>query len=196
MTNFAFGAERADELLFALGEQLAAANQRFDLVVIGGSALLALGLVERATRDVDVLAVAGAEGLIPADPLPEALAEARDRVAQDFGLPAGWLNPGPTELLRFGLPDGFLSRVETRTYGPALTVLYAGRLDQVHLKLYAMVDQGAGRHEADLRALEPTREELLSAARWTRTHDPSEGFRQELVAVLAHLGVTDVDLDA
>jgi hypothetical protein len=86
--------------------------------------------------------------------------------------------------------------VETRTYGPALTVLYAGRLDQVHFKLYAMVDQGAGRHEADLRALEPTREELLSAARWTRTHDPSEGFRQELVAVLAHLGVTDADLDA
>jgi hypothetical protein len=59
-----------------------------------------------------------------------------------------------------------------------------------------MVDQGAGRHEADLRALEPTSAELLSAARRTRTHDPSEGFRQELVAVLAHLGVTDADLDA
>jgi hypothetical protein len=196
MANSAFGAERADELLFALGEQLAAASQRFDLVVIGGSALLALGLVERATRDVDVLALVGAEGLIPADPLPEPLAGARDRVAQDFGLPAGWLNPGPTELLRFGLPDGFLSRVETRTYGSALTVFYAGRLDQIHLKLYAMVDQGAGRHEADLRALEPTSAELLSAARRTRTHDPSEGFRQELVAVLAHLGVTDADLDA
>lgn len=192
----AFGAERANELLGALGEQLAAAGERFDLVVIGGSALLALGLVERTTRDVDVLAIAGPEGLVPADPLPSALAQARDRVARDFGLPADWLNPGPTELLRFGLPDGFLSRVETRIYGPALTVLYAGRLDQIHFKLYAMVDQGAGRHEADLRALEPTPEELLSAARWTRTHDPSEGFRRELVAVLAHLGVTDADLDA
>jgi hypothetical protein len=196
MTNSAFGAERADELLFALGEQLAAANQQFDLVVIGGSALLALGFVERATRDVDVLALVGAEGLIPADPLPGALAQARDRVAQDFGLPAAWLNPGPTELLRFGLPDGFLSRVETRAYGPALTIRYAGRFDQIHFKLYAMVDQGAGRHEADLRALDPTADELVAAARWTRTHDPSEGFRQELVAALAHLGVTDADLDA
>jgi hypothetical protein len=168
----------------------------FDLVVIGGSALLALGLVQRATRDVDVLAVAGAEGLVPADPLPPALAQARDRVAQDFGLPADWLNPGPTELLRFGLPEGFLSRVETRTYGPALIVRYAGRLDQIHFKLYAMVDQGAGRHEADLRALEPTPDELLRAARWTRTHDPSEGFRLELEAALVHLGVTDADLDA
>lgn len=191
-----FGAERADELLVALGEQLAAAAQQFDLVVIGGSALLALGLVERATRDVDVLAIAGPEGLAPADPLPPALAQARDRVAQDFGLPADWLNPGgPTELLRFGLPGGFLSRVETRTYGPALTVRY-GRFDQIHFKLYAMVDQGSGRHETDLRVLDPTADELVAAARWTRTHDPSEGFHQELVAALAHLGVTDADFDA
>jgi len=196
MTNSTFGAERADELLGALGEQLEAAVQPFDLVVIGGSALLALGLVERTTRDVDVLAIASPEGLVPADPLPSALAQARDRVAQDFGLPTDWLNPGATELLRLGLPDGFLSRVETRRYGPALTIRYAGRFDQIHFKLYAMVDQGAGRHEADLRALDPTADELVAAARWTRTHDPSEGFRQELVAVLAHLGVTDADLDA
>jgi hypothetical protein len=195
MASTTFGAEKADELLVALGEQLATASEHFDLVIIGGSALLALGLVQRATRDVDVLALETNEGLIPADPLPATLAQARDRVAQDFGLPADWLNPGPTDLLRWGLPDGFLSRVETRSYGTALTVRYAGRLDQVHFKLYAMVDQGAGRHEADLRALDPTADELLAAARWTRTHDPSEGFRQELVAVLGHLGVTDADLD-
>jgi Nucleotidyltransferase of unknown function (DUF6036) len=53
MAISAFGAERADELLGALSEQLAAAGQQFDLVVIGGSALLALGLIERTTRDVD-----------------------------------------------------------------------------------------------------------------------------------------------
>ncbi len=196
MAASVIGAERADELLGAHSEQLAAAGQQFDLVVIGGSALPALGLVERTTRDVDVLAIAGPEGLVPADPLPSPLAQVRDRVAQDFGLPADWLNPGPTELLGFGLPDGFLSRVETRSYGPALTIRYAGRLDQIHFKLDAMVDQGAGRHEADLRALDPTPDELVAGARWTRTHDPSEGFRQELVAVLAHLGVTDADLDA
>jgi len=196
MQSAAFGADRADELLGALGEQLAALGQRFVLVVIGGSALLALGLVQRATRDVDVLAIAAAEGLVPADPLPPALAQARDLVAQDFGLPADWLNPGPSDLLRLGLPEGFLSRVETRGYGAALTVRYAGRLDQIHFKLYAMVDQGAGRHETDLRTLQPTAEELGRAARWTRTHDPSEGFRQELEAVLAHLGVADADLDA
>jgi len=196
MNTTAFGAHQADELLGALGEQLAAADACFDLVVIGGSALLALGLVARVTRDIDVLAIMEGELLTPADPLPPALAGARDRVARDFGLPTDWLNPGPTDLLQFGLPAGFLSRVETRAHGSALTIRYASRLDQIHFKLYATVDQGAGRHETDLRALAPSAAELLAAARWTRTHDPSEGFRQELAAALAHLGVTDVDLEA
>ena len=114
--------------------------------------------MSRVTRDVDVLALRGPTGLESADPFPKELAEAKDRVAADFGPPLDWLNAGPTELLRFGLPDGFWDRVVTRSYGPALTVHYAGRLDQIHFKLYAMVDQGAGRHEADLRALAPTHE--------------------------------------
>jgi hypothetical protein len=47
-------ADAADALLAALAEQLGAAGQRYDLVVVGGSALLALELVQRPTRDVDV----------------------------------------------------------------------------------------------------------------------------------------------
>jgi hypothetical protein len=67
-------------------------------------------------------------------------------------------------------------------------------LDQVHLKLYAAVDQGPGKHEADLRALEPTRDELLAAARWTLTHDPSSGYRHVLEQALVALGVSDASL--
>jgi hypothetical protein len=78
---------------------------------------------------------------------------------------------------------------ERRTYGYGLEVLFASRLDQVHFKLYATADQGAGKHLADLRALEPTADELLAAARWSRTHDPSEGYRDVLVRVLAHFGI-------
>lgn len=193
--EFGFGAHEGAELLAALGEQLAAAGERYDLVVVGGTALLALGLVERTTRDVDVVALAGPDGLTSADPLPPALASACERVARDFGLPVDWLNAGPSDLLRFGLPAGFVDRTTERDFGPALTVRYASRFDQIHLKLYAMVDQGAGRHEADLRALAPTPAELLQAARWTREHDPSPGFRQELLAALAHLGLDDVSLD-
>ncbi len=87
-----------------------------------------------------------------------------------------------------------MDRAERREYGPGLTVSFASRTDQIHLKLYATVDQGPGKHEHDLRALEPAPEELVEAARWTRTHDPSEGYREGLEAALRYLGVDDVDL--
>ncbi|HZJ50462.1 MAG TPA: hypothetical protein VFF07_06330 [Actinomycetota bacterium] len=186
-----FDAREENVLLKALGEQLSALDARCEIVVIGGAALLALGLVNRTTSDVDVLALGSNEGLKPADPLPPPLVEARDRVARDFELEPDWLNPGPTELLRFGLPDGLMERVETRRFRSVLTVHFAGRFDQIHFKLYAMVDPG--RHEDDLR---PTEEELLAAARWTRTHDPSESFRRKLLGALEHLGVEDADLGA
>lgn len=159
-----------------------------------GSALSALGLVRRATRDVDVLAVAENGQLRLAEPLPDALLAARAAVAADFGLPDNWLNAGPTDLLRWGLPEGFMSRVVTRSYGTALVVDFASRLDQIHFKLFAMVDQGGGRHEADLRALSPTQCELAVAARWSVTQDPSPGYRSVLVDALHVLGVDDADL--
>lgn len=127
----------------ALEEQLRTANARYDLVVVGGSALEALGLVSRGTADVDVVALAEGETLIGADPLPQDLVAAVERVGRDFSLPATWLNPGPADLLQSGLPEGFLDRAVRRTYGPSLIVRYADRLDQIHLKLYAVVDRGA-----------------------------------------------------
>jgi hypothetical protein len=184
----------ADRLLSALGEQLAAANERYELVVIGGSGLLALGLIERSTRDVDLLALRAGDELDSARPLPPVLEAARDQVARDFSLPTNWLNAGPTDLLELGLPEGFIDRLERRDYGDSLTVFFASRYDQIHFKLYALVDQGPGKHEADLRALSPTEEELLAAAHWSRSHDPSEGHAQMLRGVLTHLGVDDVDL--
>jgi Nucleotidyltransferase of unknown function (DUF6036) len=191
-----FDQRRTHELFAALGEQLVAARARVELVVIGGSALLAVGLIDRPTRDVDIVALLAGETLVDPRPLPAALVAARDRVARDFNLPENWLNAAPSDLLTLGLPDGFVERVERHHYGDALTIYFASRYDQIHFKLYAMVDQGAGKHEADLRALSPTQDELVAAARWTRTHDPSEGFREQLLAALGYLGVNDVDLDS
>jgi hypothetical protein len=188
--------KNTDVLLSALGEQLAVARERFELVVVGGSGLLAIGAIERATRDVDLVALRGEDGLGNPDPLPAALSAARERVALDFSLPPDWLNAGPAGLLDLGLPNGFEERLVLRDYGPGLAVYFASRLDQIHFKLYALVDQGPGKHEEDLRALSPTADELAQAARWSRTQDPSEGFEQILRQVLSHLGVDDVDLGA
>jgi hypothetical protein len=184
-----------DRLFAALGEQLAAQGASIELVVIGGSALLAIGLISRPTRDVDIVALLQAGQLHDPRPLPEPVIAARDRVARDFGLPTGWLNVGPASLLDFGLPDGFVERLEIRSYGPALRVHFASRFDQIHFKLYAMADGTAGKHEADLRDLNPSRDELIAAARWTQTHDPSEPFREELLKALAALGVDDAARD-
>jgi hypothetical protein len=187
--------QNTDLLLGALGEQLAARGERFELVVIGGSALLALGLVERTTKDVDIVALRSGEELRGAEPLPEGLQAARDLVARDFSLPAEWLNPGPTELLTFGLPAGFVDRLDRRDYGEGLVAYLASRYDQIHFKLYATVDQGPGKHETDLRALAPTEAELIAAAKWSRTQDPSEGYAQVLRSALASFGVENVDLE-
>lgn len=184
--------EGLEGILRALAEQLGSLGTRQEIVVVGGSALVALGLVRRATKDVDVVAIAENGQLRSAEPLPELLLVARDRVTQDFGLDENWLNAGPTELLRWGLPDGFWPRVVTRRYVEALVVHFASRLDQIHFKLYAMVDQSGGRHEADLRALRPSRDELIAAARWSVTHDPSPGYRVVLLEALKALEVTDV----
>jgi hypothetical protein len=186
--------ETIDRLLGALADQLQTLGGRVALVIIGGSALTALGLVRRATRDVDLLAIAENGELRLAEPLPQVLLAARAAVAADFGLAEDWLNAGPTDLLKWGLPEGFMSRVVTRSYGTALVVHFANRLDQVHFKLFAMVDQGGGRHETDLRALRPTPGELVAAARWSITQDPSPGYRTVLADALRVLGVDDADL--
>jgi hypothetical protein len=169
----------------------------YDLIVIGGSALLALGLVSRSTQDIDVVALTGSEGLDEALPLPEPLIDARARVARAFDLPEDWLNSAASaDMLRLGLTQGFTERLTRREYGPSLTVRYASRLDQIHFKLHATVDQSGGKHFSDLQALEPSQPELLVAARWTRTHDPSEGFLSVLTEALAYFKIEDADLSA
>jgi hypothetical protein len=143
---------------------------------------------------VDLLAIAEDGELRLAEPLPPPLLAARAAVAADFGLAENWLNAGPTDLLTWGLPDAFLSRVVTRSYGTALVVHFAGRLDQIHFKLFALVDQGGGRHETDLRALSPAPGEIIAATRWSIMQDPSPGYRMVLVEALHVLGVDDADL--
>jgi hypothetical protein len=197
MTGNAYidSAAATDRLLSALGEQLSLAGHDYDLIVIGGSALLALGLVSRATDDVDVLALTDRAGLHEALPLPPPLTDASARVARDLDLPADWLNSvAAADMLRLGLPEGFTERLTRREYGPSLTVRYASRLDQIHFKLHATVDRGGGKHFSDLQALEPSQAELLAAARWTRTHDPSAGFLSVLTDVLAYFEIEDADL--
>ena len=189
-----FRSDSLEEALQALGDVLAARGGVHDLALVGGGALLVLGLIDRSTKDLDVVARIEDGGWRRAEPFPAELADAVRDVARALDLPHDWLNPGPTDLLDLGLPVGFEERTVIRRYG-ALTVRLASRTDPIAFKLHAAVDQGAdSKHFADLQKLAPAPSELVDAARWTRTHDPSDGFASMLRQALAALGVDDADV--
>jgi hypothetical protein len=107
--------------------------------------------------------------------LPPPLQQAVEDTAKVLRLPSEWFNPGPRSLMDLGLPSGVLARAH-----------------QIFFKLYAAVDQGPrSKHFDDLRSLEPSGDELRAAARWARTHDPSEGFASELRGALREFGIVD-----
>ena len=131
--------------------------------------------------------------LVSAAPLPDPVIAAARIVARDFRLAPGWLNSAPTSLLDTadGLPAGFANRMITRAFGSALTVSFASRFDQVHLKLYAAADRGEPRDFDDLRALAPTADELRAAASWARSHNMPGPFDEDIRPTLHTLGVED-----
>jgi len=173
-----------------LGNLMVARNRPpLHLVVCGGSALIALKLVARTTKDVDVLATIQGGELVCARPLPPWLMEDAQAVQEELKLPDKWLNDGPADenLFRLGLPAGVADRLVLREFGSVLKVSFISRYDQIHFKLYAAADQG-GRHFTDLQKLAPAAEELRAAVIWVFTQDNSAGFRQVLDEVLNALG--------
>jgi hypothetical protein len=186
-------AGRLEELLEALGQLLEARGHSYTLITVGGGSLLLQRLSVRPTRDLDVIAVGSGEALRTAEVLPTPLLAAARDVGVAAGVGESWLNAGPAGLMDLGLPAGFDERAEVRRFG-SLTLHIASRFDQICFKLYAAVDQApASKHLDDLRLLEPTGEELVAAARWSMTHDASEGYRGQLLALLRMLGVLDAD---
>ncbi|MGH7644649.1 MAG: DUF6036 family nucleotidyltransferase [Gemmatimonadales bacterium] len=183
-----------DRALQAAGELLARRGESAAIVVVGGTALNLLGVVRRATRDVDVIAKAaprpeGVPGEIePPEPLPKALVEVVATVARDLGLPLDWLNTTVASQWRTGLPPGFASRITWHQHG-GLWLGLAGRLDLIHFKLYAAADDvgPTSRHYTDLVALQPTESELAAAQAWVYTQDPSPAMAAVVHQVVAHV---------
>lgn len=188
-----FDSASLDDALIAVGDLLEERGHRIEVVAIGGGSLLLLGLIDRPTKDLDLVALKLGETLVKPIPLPPALRDAAGDVARVMKLPADWLNAGPAAMLDLGLPEGFLERTVRREYG-GLVVHVASRYDQICFKLYAAADDSPqGKHFADLKLLAPTPEELRHAAAWTVTHDPSDAFRSILDQVLATLGTMVTD---
>jgi hypothetical protein len=188
-----FGATKLERALQLLGDVLADRGHHFAVVAIGGAGLQLIGVIDRPTRDIDLVALVEDDQLVTVGRvLPPALAEAVVDVGRSLNLAADWMNSEPAGLLSLGLPAGFRERLIRQSYGGGLDLFLASRLDQIHFKLYAAADGGPGdKHHADLKRMGPSREELQMAAQWARTHDPSEGFAIVLAGVLHDFGIED-----
>lgn len=123
-----------DEIFEALDRQVEVhGGAQLGLVVCGGTALSALGLVMRTTKDVDVLGTVleTQDGIIiqRIREFPGWLIDSANKVGRDFDLPKNWLNLGPASQVESGLPEGFEKRLVRRTYGQYLTVYFISRID-------------------------------------------------------------------
>jgi len=72
-----FDAALLEEALATLGEVLDARGHRFEVVAVGGGGLLLLRVIERPTKDLDLVGVLTPAGLVSAEPLPAELVSAR-----------------------------------------------------------------------------------------------------------------------
>jgi len=186
--------EESNEPLFrgleALGALLSARAQSYACIVAGGASLAALGVIDRVTGDVDVMAVRNENGMVILAPstFPKFVSEAVGEVAREFNLPSDWMNTQMAAGLRAGMPPGFEERLTWKTYG-GLHVGFVDRRALIALKLEAASDDPPhGRsdvHLGDLVSLRATAEELDEAAEWVNTVnvDPR---RTETIAWVKH----------
>ncbi len=185
-------AAKLHEALNLLHEQLILINApAIELVVCGGSALIATGLIPRTTQDVDILAFMEKNQLKDSEPLPPYLIMAADKVGKILGLPINWLNNGPATQFQMGLPQGFQQRLIQEVIGEKLIIHYISRYDQIFFKTFASADRG-GYHVSDLKKLHPSEDELVEAAKWCMTQDVSLEFRGILVDMFNQLGWPNV----
>jgi hypothetical protein len=131
-----------------------------ELVVCGGTALLVMNLIERETRDIDVICP-------DVDPGLKSIAA---EVSKTLSLPEDWINNGPKSLENELLTD-WEKRLELIFKGQALTIRALGRIDMIATKIYAFCDREDDYQ--DVLKLKPTAKELESVFEWVIERDAS-----------------------
>lgn len=177
-----------DVYLTALGDILDAEEaEPVRLFICGSVALMMQGLVKRdRTRDIDCagfVETVGGSLMIERPVLGQPLRKAIHRVARAYSLPETWLSFQSRMLLDNRLPYGLVERLEERQYGDSLTIMLASRRDMVFFKLKAAIKRD--KDLPDLLDMEPTDEELSSAASWCIEQGAT---RDEVDRVLEQIG--------
>ncbi len=163
----------------AFDRHLLGLGLRFEGVVIGGSALGLMGVIQRPTQDFDIL--------VPELPPPIAAAARDFAEAQrkaDVDLIDDWLNNGPMQLGNV-LPTGWKERLQRIFEGQALLLSTLGRADLLKSKLFALCDRGTDL--PDCIALAPTAEELAECMPWLEAQDGNPLWPAHVRATVADL---------
>jgi len=150
-------ADDLDRALGALDEML---RSFLDVYLIGGAAVIAHGVHDRGTMDIDAI--------FP-ESFPAEVEEQIARVGAKLRLPDHWLNTMPSRDLRF-LRSGWRERSITVFRGKLLHVQALGRTDLLGLKLAAALDRREP-DRSDILALRPTDDEMEGARLWARAYD-------------------------
>jgi hypothetical protein len=168
------------------------ANYPVWLVVCGGAALQTHGIIQRATKDVDIFAERNAvtSEFDAAYPLSPAVQKAIKRVASILNLPENWLNAATSF---FQLPLGeypayFWSDLTDEEYGSHVKVSYLSPRGLITLKTLAALQRDAGRDTLDLIALKPTESNMQEALDWCLSTTVNRATATEKIAtLLTHL---------
>jgi len=143
-----------------LNDELNQRNIQREIVICGGAALIALDVISRETKDVDVLK----------PKIDSELKAAAAAVAKSLKLAENWLNNGPAILMK-ELPPDWESHCEVIFEGSNLVISSLGRRDLINSKLYAAADRISD--VGDLVALKPLNSELKNAREWVLQKDAS-----------------------
>ena len=148
-------------------QYLAARDLSFNAVVIGGAALGILEIIDRPTRDVDLL-----DAVIPGP-----VNDAARAFAVTNGLSEEWLNTGPSGLMQ-NLPHDWREHQQPLYAGKSLTLMTLGRRDFIFAKFWAMCDRL--RDVDDLVAFAPDDSELNLATTWAKPLDSNPLWPQHV----------------
>jgi len=187
-------AENINEILSRLNQKMVYAElDPLHLVVCGGAALVAIGLVARGTQDVDIVALLRATRanleILENKSLPTEVERLVAEIGLELGIRKDWLNFDASPLIDFGFPPEMTKRLIKKPYGLCLTVYFISRFDQVHFKMFAAMDPKDGtRHLGDLLDLKPRENEVTAAVAWLLGRKTSPEFKSGLFQVLERIG--------
>lgn len=126
---------------------------KFSGVVIGGSALFLLEIINRSTRDFDLLE----------REIPKEISAAAKSFALENGLSEHWLNSDPVEFIKY-LPSNWRSEIELIFEGEALQLWTIARIELLKAKVWAYCDRS--KDYDDILAMRPNAIDLENVKDW------------------------------